>query len=81
MDELRTTAIRNGSVWRKAKQRHLPSTIYIRLLEEAAVASVLEAMRAIKAVGLRPRRTIRLVLFTGEEQGEREQNRNDNLHG
>ncbi len=34
------------------------------------VVSVLEAMRAIKAVGLRPRRTIRLVLFTGEEQGE-----------
>ena len=34
------------------------------------VVSVLEAMRAIKTVGLRPRRTIRLVLFTGEEQGE-----------
>jgi carboxypeptidase Q len=27
-------------------------------------------MRAIKASGLLPRRTIRLVLFTGEEQGE-----------
>ena len=34
------------------------------------VVSVLEAMRAIKAVGLRPKRTIRLVLFAGEEQGE-----------
>ena len=34
------------------------------------VVSALEAMRAIKAVGLRPKRTIRLVLFTGEEQGE-----------
>jgi hypothetical protein len=34
------------------------------------VVSVLEAMRAIKALGLRPRRTLRLVLFTGEEQGE-----------
>ena len=34
------------------------------------VVSVLEAMRAIKAVGSRPRRTIRLVFFTGEEQGE-----------
>lgn len=34
------------------------------------VVSVLEAMRAIKAIGLHPRRTIRLVLFTGEEQGE-----------
>ena len=34
------------------------------------VVSVLEAMRALKAVSLRPKRTIRLVLFTGEEQGE-----------
>lgn len=34
------------------------------------VVSVLEAMRAITAVGLRPSRTIRMVLFTGEEQGE-----------
>lgn len=34
------------------------------------VVSVLEAMRAIKAVGLRPMRTIRVVLFSGEEQGE-----------
>jgi carboxypeptidase Q len=34
------------------------------------VAAVLEALRAIKAVGLRPRRTIRMVLFTGEEQGQ-----------
>src|SRR5690349_19129147 len=34
------------------------------------VAEVLEALRAIKAVGLRPKRTIRMVLFTGEEQGE-----------
>jgi carboxypeptidase Q len=34
------------------------------------VAAVLEAARAIKVLGLRPRRTIRLVLFTGEEQGE-----------
>src|SRR5258708_40108215 len=36
----------------------------------AGVASVLEAARAIKALGLRPKRTIRVVLFTGEEQGE-----------
>jgi len=34
------------------------------------VVSVLEAVRAIKAVGLRPKRTIRVVLFTGEEQGQ-----------
>jgi carboxypeptidase Q len=34
------------------------------------VVAVLEAMRAIRALGLRPNRTIRLVLFTGEEQGE-----------
>ncbi len=34
------------------------------------VVAVLEAMRAIRALGLQPRRTIRLVLFTGEEQGE-----------
>lgn len=33
------------------------------------VASVMEALRAIKAAGLTPRRTIRVVLFTGEEQG------------
>ena len=33
------------------------------------VVAVLEAGRALKALGLRPRRTIRLILFTGEEQG------------
>ena len=27
-------------------------------------------MRAIKALGLQPKRTIRMVLFTGEEQGQ-----------
>ena len=32
-------------------------------------ALVIEAARAIKATGLLPRRTIRFVLFTGEEQG------------
>jgi hypothetical protein len=32
-------------------------------------ASVIEAARAIKATGLLPRRTIRFVLFSGEEQG------------
>jgi carboxypeptidase Q len=31
---------------------------------------VLEAARAINALKLQPRRTIRIVLFTGEEQGE-----------
>jgi carboxypeptidase Q len=34
------------------------------------VVAVLEAARAIKVLGIRPRRTIRIVLFTGEEQGE-----------
>ncbi len=32
-------------------------------------ALVIEAARAIKAIGLVPRRTIRFVLFSGEEQG------------
>src|ERR1700724_2142563 len=36
----------------------------------AGVVSVLEALRAIKAIGLRPRRTTRLGLFAGEEEGE-----------
>lgn len=33
-------------------------------------ALVIEAARALKATGLLPRRTIRFVLFSGEEQGE-----------
>jgi carboxypeptidase Q len=32
-------------------------------------ALVIEAARALKATGLRPRRTIRFVLFSGEEEG------------
>lgn len=35
----------------------------------AGSAAVLETARAIKALGLRPRRTVRFVLFTGEEEG------------
>jgi carboxypeptidase Q len=35
----------------------------------AGVAAVVETARAVKALGLRPRRTIRFVLFTGEEEG------------
>lgn len=31
--------------------------------------AVLEALRAIQAAGVKPRRTIRVVLFSGEEQG------------
>jgi Zn-dependent M28 family amino/carboxypeptidase len=34
------------------------------------IMAVLEAARALKAVGVKPRRTIRFVLFSGEEQGE-----------
>jgi hypothetical protein len=32
-------------------------------------AMVIQTLRAIKALGLKPRRTIRFALFTGEEQG------------
>ncbi|MDQ3908076.1 MAG: M20/M25/M40 family metallo-hydrolase [Acidobacteriota bacterium] len=35
----------------------------------AGSAAVLETARALKSLGLRPRRTIRFVLFTGEEEG------------
>lgn len=35
----------------------------------AGVVAVLEAARALQALHLRPNRTIRIVLFTGEEQG------------
>lgn len=35
----------------------------------AGSAAVFETARAIKAMGLKPRRTIRFVLFTGEEEG------------
>jgi hypothetical protein len=35
----------------------------------AGTAVVMEAMRILKATGLKPRRTIRLALWTGEEQG------------
>lgn len=33
------------------------------------IAAVMEAMRILKAVGAKPRRTIRVALWTGEEQG------------
>lgn len=33
-------------------------------------ALVIDALRAIKAAGVKPRRTIRFILFSGEEQGE-----------
>lgn len=35
----------------------------------AGVAATLEAVRILRAVGARPRRTIRVVLYGGEEQG------------
>lgn len=35
----------------------------------AGVAATLEAVRILRAVGLKPRRTIRVVLYGGEEQG------------
>jgi carboxypeptidase Q len=34
-----------------------------------AVASAMEAMRILKTLGVRPRRTIRLALWSGEEEG------------
>ena len=33
------------------------------------IMAVLEAARALKAVGAKPRRTIRFVMFSGEEEG------------
>ena len=33
------------------------------------VAAILEAARILKSLGIRPRRTIRFVFFSGEEQG------------
>ena len=30
---------------------------------------MIDALRAIKASGVRPRRTIRFILFSGEEEG------------
>lgn len=35
----------------------------------AGCAAVMETARAIKALGIQPKRTIRFVLFTGEEEG------------
>jgi carboxypeptidase Q len=35
----------------------------------AGVAATMEAMRILKTLGLQPRRTIRIALWTGEEQG------------
>src|SRR6185295_10833115 len=35
----------------------------------AGCAVVMEAMRIIQTLGLKPRRTIRIALWTGEEQG------------
>src|SRR5438046_6404249 len=35
----------------------------------AGVAVAMEAVRIIKALGLRPRRTIRVALWSGEEEG------------
>jgi len=35
----------------------------------SGVAVAMEAMRILKAIGVRPRRTIRIALWTGEEQG------------
>jgi hypothetical protein len=35
----------------------------------AGVATVIEAMRLLRHAGLRPRRTIRVLLYAGEEQG------------
>ncbi|MBI2682452.1 MAG: M20/M25/M40 family metallo-hydrolase [Acidobacteriales bacterium] len=37
--------------------------------DAAGVGAVMEAMRILKAVGAKPRRTVRVIAWTGEEQG------------
>src|SRR5437016_4341161 len=39
------------------------------MFKEAGSAVMLEAMRILKATGLKMRRTVRLALWTGEEEG------------
>jgi carboxypeptidase Q len=50
---------------------HLDSEPYATGASDNATgtAAMMEAVRAIKALGLRPRRTIRVALWGGEEQG------------
>ena len=44
-------------------------TLGATLAVVVGVAVMMEAVRILKAVGARPNRTIRVALWTGEEQG------------
>ncbi|HJP91200.1 MAG TPA: M28 family peptidase, partial [Pyrinomonadaceae bacterium] len=41
----------------------------VRILQAHGCAVVMEAVRILQALGLKPRRTIRIALWSGEEQG------------
>ncbi len=75
-------AITTGNVVAELKGSELPNEVVIlgahldswelgtgALDNGCNAALVIDALRAIKAAGVRPRRTIRFILFSGEEEG------------